>query len=237
MINIKIVLLLLVFLPVQAFSYSYFDINVVVDLDTGSNPFHEASYWDYPEVYGNSKVDWISGSQDYSRFKLLEQSEFNFLGGSIDANIHMNDTSVANLDGGFVEWAISANELASMLFNSGRIRYASAYDNSEITYRGGQIDIAIALHDDSMLTVIGSNIDYSYVSRNDVFGYDSYLLTGLFEAGDSFQTELRLYDGFTGSINMPSAVPIPPALLLFGSGLIGIVGLTRKLPKLSDKCA
>ncbi|WP_428623135.1 hypothetical protein [Sedimenticola sp.] len=205
---------LILLIPTTAFSYAYVDIDTVVDMDNGAYPFADASYWDSPEIYGDSRVNWLSGSQAYSRFDLYGTSEFDFLGGSLDGIVQAHNDAIASLNGGTIEFSILTRDSSTLNINSGTIRFASSLDSSEIIFSGGVIEVAIALKENSTLTVVGDNLNYSYTGRNDTFGYDSYLLTGLFQTGEDINTEIRLYDGFIGLINFSDTTNISePAIL------------------------
>lgn len=63
----------------------------------------------------------------------------------------------------------------------------------------------------------------------------TFLTTREFSPGDNYDFPLWSFDSLDDEITFKggqiSAVPIPGALLLFGSGLIGIVGVRKKLRK------
>ena len=214
---LKSLIFLFLLIPLNAYSYPYYDTHAIVDLENGIYPFSDASYWDHPAMYGSSKVDWVSGRVAYSRFRLFDTSEFNISGGLIDGNLMTYDNAVSNVNGGRVDFAISSWDTSKMFINGGTIRYASSHSSSEVIYSGGTIDFGIAVKDSSTLTVVGHDLEYNYTGRDDIFGYDRYLLTGIFQNGDFINTELRLYDTFTGAINLvaPNDVPEPTSLSLF----------------------
>lgn len=229
MINIKPLVLVILLVPIKGFGYAYSDINVEVDINNGLYPFSDASYWDFPEIYGSSKVDWISGPQAYSRFRLYDTSELDLLGGSIDGNIGTYDNAIAIINGGSVDFAISARDLSKLYINSGTVRFADSFDSSEIIFSGGMV-ATIAVKESSTLTVVGNNLNYTYTGRNDVFGYDRYLLTGSFQAGGAINTDLFIYDGFSGQINLatPTNIPEPSTPFLILVSLVGFMYVKQK---------
>jgi hypothetical protein len=63
------------------------------------------------------------------------------------------------------------------------------------------------------------------------FGQEGVIFSALLESGQSFSTEfVKLTNNFSvASItSCPCPIPVPPALYLFGSGLLGMWGLRRK---------
>jgi len=73
------------------------------------------------------------------------------------------------------------------------------------------------------LTVVSFSANAATVyatNSNEITRYDA--VTGVLQ--DSFGFA---YNG-GGLVFVPSSVPIPPALWLFGSGLLGLVGLARR---------
>ena len=58
---------------------------------------------------------------------------------------------------------------------------------------------------------------------------------GFLRDGSAFDVLLTLGTDFTGQVNLISAVPVPPAVWLFGSGLVSLVGVAKR--KRSTKVA
>ncbi|GAD03397.1 hypothetical protein [Agarivorans albus] len=214
----------LLLLSLQAYSYPFTNTDINVDLDADINPFiWEDPYWDYPNFYGNSALNWQSGKWDFSRLHFWDNSEFNFIGGATNANVASYRDSIINVDGGNIEFAAFTRDTSSLNINSGNVRHAHAFGNSSITYRGGHIDVGITLSDASILNVIGSNLDYNLIGRDDHFGRDIYSLTGVLENGEAFETQLKLTDGFSGEIKLlqPVSVQEPKSVLLLILAFMG----------------
>jgi hypothetical protein len=183
-------------------------------------PLKNSDYWNYPE-FGSSNVTWKSGSMNYSRFNFYGNSNFEFVGGSIDAMMLIAGTSNAHLTGGNVAWAISAMNQGKFEIDSGYVRVAQAQDEGHITYKGGDVGIEINLRGNASLDVFGSNLSYKLLQHSNLWGRDEYLLTGFLSDGSQLSTNLNLYDGFNGNVNLNngvSAVPEPTSFILLAIG-------------------
>ncbi len=66
-------------------------------------------------------------------------------------------------------------------------------------------------------------------------GWSIFFTTGLVTSDQTGEIFFEIYDDsatgdwFEGSMNLPAAVPVPGAIWLFGSGLLGLLGIRRKM--------
>jgi hypothetical protein len=165
-------------------------------------------------------------------FGFDESIEFNFLSGfqfdvvgAVPADLTLTfyrDNEQQNIDGNLINGAFPTTQ-SGTIFPWTNFRTTSSiviYDQSSA---------AIIPGDGSPL---GSGIALSLVGDTP-FNLNNFIFSSDYDSSGAFpfqvfinQASLTSEEGISYTA---SQVPIPPALLLFGSGLIGLVGLRRKI--------
>jgi len=122
---------------------------------------------------------------------------------------------------------------SSLLINLGSFDYT----NLETVLVGETVNVDLAptaFDDDSMRVV---NTPESIFFNNEGVDYELAMLGFSTDGGNSFATVFDLAEGralnlgIYAELNRVSAVPVPAAVWLFGSALIGLVGITRRSRK------
>jgi len=159
------------------------------------------------------------------------------------------DTWVSQLDfAGSIDWRLptaSAPSTDSCTFSSdfnGITTYAYGCTNSEMGHLfhelGGTVDIVAntSMFDENIFsdlqhwnywsgTTTGIGCDPAYPNVGCVWDFDfKNSVTYNYTVGANFYA-LAVHEGDIGNL---AAVPVPPAVWLFGSGLIGLIGVSRR---------
>lgn len=133
-------------------------------------------------------------------FTLLssERSTINLYDGSIDGEVRSNNDSMINIWGGSGISDVTAVEQSILKI------YGSAF---------------------SIETIGAINLDTPFVISDET--YNGLLLTGTLANGTAISADI--FNGVVGSqIILMQAVPLPAAVWLFGSGLLGLVSIARR---------
>ena len=109
--------------------------------------------------------------------------------------------------------------------------------NSQINMDSGVIDGFVGLSDDSILTLFGSDfavdgdpIEYMELTSILCELYHSdpnRTFSGTWASGNTFEFDFKIGDS-AKIVLSPSTVPIPASMWLFGSGLLGVIGVAKR---------
>ena len=166
------------------------------------------------EVYHPSKSNWGFSTSDY-----LDTVTVN---ATVNANL-----SIELLNS--LAPAVFASDSNTNSCTQGPITYVWIYTGCRVTDEGTSTDfsgsIDLSLEDLSMFESIAP-IDIQLLNTATVFGDCTY--------NSGAEYSCNVYDdiSWTGSLSVTyeytSAVPVPAAVWLFGSGLLGLIGIARR---------
>lgn len=160
-------------------------------------------------------IDLINGNND-TVYRSIDLTSFNVVSGGYF--VICNDTSlVANCNYNFTTstgWFQNGSPDAIAL-------YDSAGQIDSLSYEGEMT----AFTEGSVLTVADSNSMIASISRLPD-GFDSNNNDLDFQLGCI--TPGTANTGGNGDCSSPAVVPLPPAVLLFGTGLVGLLGFAKR---------
>lgn len=170
---------------------------------------------------------------------LLNISGGNFTGGGGRAIGSFDDATVNITGGGFLgttTFTLLSNDRSTInLYDGGIDGEIRSNHDSNINIWGGTGITGVTAVEQSIVKLYG--LDFSIptigsisLSTPFIISDDSFngqLLTGTLSNGTPISADI--FNGIVGSkIILMQAVPIPAAIWLFGSGLLGLIGITRR---------
>jgi len=165
----------------------------------------------------NYSIDLINGSNS-SSYRNIDLSGF-----SINANSYFvvcsNASMVANCNYSFIlsnNWMQNGAPDAVALYDDGNVLDALSYEGSLSPYTEG-----------NAMTIKDNNTDIISISRI-IDGADSNNNALDFELGCITPGSANIAGMGDCSVTSVSAVPVPAAAWLFGSGIIGLAGFARR---------
>ena len=139
---------------------------------------------------------------------------FQFNGGTHDA-LNPQTLEVTGIDVGIVGAGWADNYMLGTLeigTSDTYVQLVDDYDNSDTCLSGYcEIWSGEALYVADLILEAGTTLDLA--------GYNLYVLKDFFDNGGTV---------LNGTVTVASAVPLPAAVYLFGSGFIGLVGVARR---------
>ena len=194
-------------------------------------------------------------SADYS-LEGYEDGIISISGGMIYHLVY-NDRSQGYLSDGYVQ-GTTLKDYSQLTVTGTEFHSLQVFDSSQLIMNGGNIINALEGRDLSSLTVSGGIFDYlrldnssvltiygmdfamdgQYLEYGEIFsilgsdpGYEpNRILTGTLASGQALNTDFFI--GNSAKIVLaPNPVPLPGAVWLLGSGLIGFIGIRKKLKK------
>ena len=206
-------------------------------------------------LYGNNQLDASGGniknirlaynSQanishiSANKLNMDDHSQINLRNSGID-QINLTDYNLCNIFDSSIN-SIMVGGWSRLNIYNGNINTLSSQGESQINMYSGNIENNIAIDYGSTLTLFGYDFaidgeDTEYGKIFSILG-ESYsedpnrVLSGTWLSGDTFEFDFRIGESFGGSSKIvlaPPAVPIPATAWLLGSGLLGLIGWTRK---------
>ena len=165
----------------------------------------------------NYAIDLINGSNS-SSYRNIDLTGFSINAGSYF--VHCSNASlVANCNYSFTSsdsWLQNGAPDAVALYEKTNLLDALSYEGALSPYTEGDI-----------LSIKDNNADIISISRI-VDGADSNNNARDFELGCITPGSANIAGSGNCSVTSVSAVPVPAAVWLFGSGIIGLVGLARR---------
>ena len=165
----------------------------------------------------NYSIDLVNGRDD-SIYRTIDLTGFN-----IDANSYFvvcGDASlVANCDYSFTTtsgWIQNGAPDAAALHENSILLDSLSYEGELLPFTEG-----------TMLSISDNNTDIASISRI-INGFDSNNNAIDFQQGCITPGSANIAGVGDCSVSSVSAVPLPAAVWLFGSGVIGLVGLARR---------
>lgn len=134
--------------------------------------------------------------------------------------------SVAQLESGIAGCGGAPNELLSLTVGPDQLGGHLLYDWNVFT----NLDVVLLWDQNGIFTSAPGGDLYLGPAGPIPFPTDVYDLVSRDVDGDGFagaKTVDEPFIGFSANFNL-SAVPLPPALYLFGAGLLGLIGIARK---------
>ncbi|MFK8029125.1 MAG: hypothetical protein AB8G18_02715 [Gammaproteobacteria bacterium] len=184
----------------------------VVNLnDGGSVGFLDLSEQAQANLFGGSSVNFLSLFEN-SHANLFENTEVSFMSVFDQASASVYDDATL--------FVTDVNDQAHVDFFGGEMTALELFDQSSANLY--QVDLlSIIISPDAEVTLFGTE-----------FSYFEGLLSGVWGDGSSFSIE-TFVDGVPTGDTLPSnfilaPVPVPSALVLFGSGLVVLVRLKRR---------
>ncbi len=186
-------------------------------------------------LYNRSQSSVISGIINDELYS-YDNSQVTVSGGNL-TDLRSYDNSQLVVSGGDIGY-LRNNDNSQVTVSGGDMYRLYSYDNSQTAMSGGIIGDEIILGQSGILTFHGLDfaVDgtlFGYGELTSILGgsYDdepSRVLSGTLASGEAIDNIIRI--GHSAKIVL-SPVPIPSAIWLLGSGLIGIIGFRRKLRK------
>jgi hypothetical protein len=194
--------------------YMFFNkiLTLLVIFITGTPIAHATFHsWEINELFSNA-----DGSIQFIEFLEVD--------GKDDSHLLFSDTAVlTSTDGITTNMMTFSTDLASGTANKFFLIATAAFASTNGAVMPDYI------MDDGFLFTAGGTVDFGLGVSEIMHGIlptDGILsLNAILSTGTNSPTN---YAGDTGSVAATSAVPVPAAVWLFGSGLIGLFGVTRR---------